>query len=127
VLDGVCVVRTSHFKKFPEMFFGRPGLVLEVALGSHYALLTRVTSSLVTIIVASYYGDTMGSLLLPLLASLSAFPSALGGGLGARRQLLGSFWLFAAKLMNQGTTCHVVPERRDDVNIGCIRKLMALL
>jgi hypothetical protein len=65
---------------FVEMIFGCPGLVLVVAFGSHYALLVGVDGSL--IVAPGYYGDKMGSPLLPLLATLSAFPGTLDGGLG---------------------------------------------
>jgi hypothetical protein len=77
-MDKVWVVRTGRFEKFPEMIFGRSSLALEVAFDSRYALLTGVISFLIT----DKYGDMTRSLLLPLLATLSTFPGALGGGLG---------------------------------------------
>jgi hypothetical protein len=76
------VVRTGHFEKFLEMIIGRPSLALEVTLGSRYALLIGVVGCLVAATIASYYGDVMGSPLLPLLAALSSIPGAFDGGLG---------------------------------------------
>jgi hypothetical protein len=72
VLDGVRVVQIGRFKKFLKMIFGRSGLVLDVAFGSCYALLAGVAGSLVVVAVVGYYNDVIGSLLLPLLATLSA-------------------------------------------------------
>jgi hypothetical protein len=83
MLDGVWVVRTGSIEKFLEMNFGRAGLALEIAFGSFYVLLARVTSSLTTAAVAGYYGDVMGLPLLPLIATLTAYPRALDGGCGS--------------------------------------------
>jgi hypothetical protein len=76
------VVRTGYFEKLLEMIFGWPSLVLEVMFGGRYTLLILVTDSLVVTTVVGYCGDVMGSLLLPLVAALSAFPGALDGILG---------------------------------------------
>jgi hypothetical protein len=76
------VVRIGYFEKLLEMIFGRPSLALEVVFGGRYTLLIGVTGSLVATTVVGYCGDVMGSLLLPLLAALSAFPGALDGILG---------------------------------------------
>jgi hypothetical protein len=79
------VVWAGHFKKFLEMIFGRPHLAFEVMFGRRYTLLAEVANSLVIAVIATiadYYGDVMGSPLLPFLATLSAFPSTLNGGLG---------------------------------------------
>jgi hypothetical protein len=64
------------------MIFGRSGLALEVAFNSHYALLIGVAGSLIAAAIAGYYGHAIGSPLVPLLATLSAFPGALDSGLG---------------------------------------------
>jgi hypothetical protein len=61
------------------MIFGKLSLVLEVAFGSCYALLIGVTCFLIVDAIAGYYGDAMGSPLLPRLATLSTFPGTLGG------------------------------------------------
>jgi hypothetical protein len=71
-------MKTCRFKKFLEVVFGRPCLPLEVAIGSHYELLTGVVGSL----IAGHYGNTTVSTLLPLFAALSAFPGSFHGGLG---------------------------------------------
>jgi hypothetical protein len=78
------VILVGHFKKFLEMIFGRLSLPLEVALDSRYKLLTGVTGFLIVITTAGCYGDTMGSLLLPLLATRSAFSATFDGGFGGR-------------------------------------------
>jgi hypothetical protein len=41
--------------------------------------------------------------------------------------LLSSFWLFVAKLVNQGVAHHAIPEHQDDVGVSHTRKLVALL
>jgi hypothetical protein len=82
VLDRVRVVQIRHFEKFLKMIFGHPSLAIEVMFGSRYTLLNRVVGSLVATAIAGYYGDVMGSPLLPLLAALSAIPSTLDSGLG---------------------------------------------
>jgi hypothetical protein len=64
------------------MIFGRPRLVIEVMLGSRYALLSRVTGFLIATAITGYYGDPMRSSLLPFLAAYGTFPSALNDGLG---------------------------------------------
>jgi hypothetical protein len=64
------------------MVFWRPGLAHEIAFSSCYVLLAGVVAPLVTATVAGYYGNDIGSPLLPLLSALSACPGALGGGLG---------------------------------------------
>jgi hypothetical protein len=96
--------------------------------------------------------------LLPLFATLSAFPGSFHGGLvghgpttiggcshvtwdedGPNRlfirsmpsydveDLLGSFWLFVVKLMNQGAARRVISECWDDVGISYTRELVAFL
>jgi hypothetical protein len=62
------------------MIFGWPGLALQVAFGSCYALLIRAAGSLVAAAFGSYYGDVMGLPLLLFCVALSAFPSTLDGG-----------------------------------------------
>jgi hypothetical protein len=69
-------MQTGHIKKFLEMIFGWPSLSLEFALGSRYALLTGVTEFLIATATAGCYGEAMGSPLLPLLDTLSAFLAA---------------------------------------------------
>jgi hypothetical protein len=68
--------------KFLEMIFWRLCLAFEVTFSRRYRLLAGVTASLVVATIAGYYGDMEGSPLLPFLAALGAFPSALSGGLG---------------------------------------------
>jgi hypothetical protein len=63
------------------MIFGRLSLLLKVMLGSRCALLAAVADFLIAIDIAGYYNDVIGSLLLPLLAALSAFPGAYDSGL----------------------------------------------
>jgi hypothetical protein len=75
------VVQVGRFKKFLEMIFGWLCLVLEVAFGCRYAFLTRVNDFLITTAIAGYNDDAIGSPLLPFIATLGAFPSALSGGL----------------------------------------------
>jgi hypothetical protein len=76
------VVQAGRFEKLLKMIFWRPSLALDVAFSSRYTLLAGVASSLITAAIAGYYGDAMGSPLLHFLTTLSAFPSALDGGLG---------------------------------------------
>jgi hypothetical protein len=42
-------------------------------------------------------------------------------------QLIGSFWLFVTKIVNQGAIRRVVLERRDDVGVSYPRDLVAFL
>jgi hypothetical protein len=51
-------------------------------LGHHYPLLTGVAGLPVITAIAGYYSNAMGLPLLPFLAVIGAFPSALNGGLG---------------------------------------------
>jgi hypothetical protein len=83
-LDRVRVMLTVHFKKFLKVVFGWASLPLEVVLGSCYEPLTGTLGFLTAFAVAIHYGNKMGSALLPLLATLSAFPSTFDGGLGER-------------------------------------------
>jgi hypothetical protein len=76
------VVQIGCFEKFLKMIFGWQSLVLEAAFGSLYALLVEVTGFLIADTVAGYYGDVMGSSLLPLLPALSTFLGTHGGALG---------------------------------------------
>jgi hypothetical protein len=69
----------SCFKKFLEVIFRRPILSLEMAFDNRYELLAGVTGFLIAITVTSHHGNAMGSTLLSLLATLSAFPGGLGG------------------------------------------------
>jgi hypothetical protein len=70
------------FKKFLEMVFRRLSLPLEVTFSSRYELLAGVVGFLIVIAVAGLYGNVAGSVLLPLLAALSAFPGTFDSGLG---------------------------------------------
>jgi hypothetical protein len=58
-------MRVGCIEKFLKMIFGWSCLALEVACSCCYTLLAGVTDFLITPGVVSYYGDTMGSLLLP--------------------------------------------------------------
>jgi hypothetical protein len=85
VLDKVRVLWAGHFKKFLKIIFGQQHLAFEVAFGRCYTLLAWVTGSLIIVTIdaiAGYYDDVMGSSLLPFVAAIGAFPSALNGGLG---------------------------------------------
>jgi hypothetical protein len=75
-------MRTCHLKKFHEVIFGRPCLLLEVVYGSCHVLLTGVTGFHIAVAIACHYCNVMGSALLSLLAALSAFPGTFDGGLG---------------------------------------------
>jgi hypothetical protein len=81
VFDRVWVMWTGRFKKFLKVIFGRTSLLLEMAFGGRYELLTGVVGSLiaVAIAVAGHCGYTMGLALLPLFTALSAFDGGLGG------------------------------------------------
>jgi hypothetical protein len=76
-------MRTGHFKNFLEVVLGQPSHSLEVAFSSRYEPLTGAIGSLTAVAVAAYYGNVIGSLFLPLLATLSAFPAAFDGALCA--------------------------------------------
>jgi hypothetical protein len=84
------VVRTCHFKKFLEVFRRLLHLALEVILGICEIHLTRVTSFLVVADVTGRNNDVLGAPLVPLLATLGAFPSTLNGGFGR-------WWLAATR------------------------------
>jgi hypothetical protein len=75
-------VRVGHFEKFLKMIFGQLCLALEVTFSYCDTLLAKVAGFLVAPTVISYYGDAMGSLLLPFLTTLGAFAGTLNGGLG---------------------------------------------
>jgi hypothetical protein len=77
-------MRTVRFKKFLKVVFGWASLPLEVVLGSYYEPFTGALGFLTAVVVAIHYGNKTGSALLPLLATLSAFPSTFDGGLGER-------------------------------------------
>jgi hypothetical protein len=64
------------------MIFGWLSLLLKVMLGSRCALLAAVADFLIAMDIAGYYNNAIGSLLLPLLAALSAFPGTYDSGLG---------------------------------------------
>jgi hypothetical protein len=137
---------TGHFEKFLEVIFGWPSLPLEVAFGSRHELLTGVADFLIVVAVAGHNRNATGLALLPLLATLSAFPSTFDGGLGGcgsttvgdrscitldegypdhlLARSMSSFRLFATELMKQGTTGCTIPERRDDIGGGHTRKLV---
>jgi hypothetical protein len=81
------VVQIVHFEKFLEMVLQLMRLVLQIALGGCDILLIGIASFLVVVVVAgSDDGDDNSDsnmprvVLLPLFATLGAFPSALGGG-----------------------------------------------
>jgi hypothetical protein len=76
-------MRTGHFKNFLEVVLGQLSHSLEVAFSSRYEPLTGAIGSLTAVAVAGYYGNVTGSLFLPLLATLSAFPAAFDGALCA--------------------------------------------
>jgi hypothetical protein len=62
---------------FLEMVLRLLRLTHEITFGSHDIHLTRVVHFLIITVVAGHNGDTMGVPLLPVLATLGAFLSAL--------------------------------------------------
>jgi hypothetical protein len=74
-------MQTCHLKKLLEVVLGRSRMPFEVALGSHYETPARVIDFFSIIVVAGHCGKATRSVLLPLLAALSVFPTALDGGL----------------------------------------------
>jgi hypothetical protein len=66
------------------MIFGRSSLPLEVAHGIRYELLVGVAGFLIAATATDSYDTSMGSLLLPLLATLNAFSSAFDKDFGGR-------------------------------------------
>jgi hypothetical protein len=137
VFGRVCVVQTGHFKKFHEIFFWLPHLVLEISLDSR-DILIRVIRFLVIAVVAGSDCDPPGAPLLPLLTTLSSFASGFGRrcsagisdhlpiaqnkispnrllteGLpcGNIKHLLGGVRMTTIELMHQGMTCCAGPKR----------------
>jgi hypothetical protein len=84
VLDRVLVMWTCRFKKFHQVVFGRPSLPLEVTFGSCYEPLAGAVGFHTAVAIAGQYGNASGSALLPLRATLSAFPGAFVSGIGGR-------------------------------------------
>jgi hypothetical protein len=75
---------TCRFKKFLEVVFERLSLPLEVVFDSRYESLAGVVAFCPAAAVAGHYGKAACSTLLPLLATLGAFPGAFNGALGGR-------------------------------------------
>jgi TctA family transporter len=83
-IDRVWVMQIGQFEKFHKVVFGQPSLLLQVTFGSHYEPLTRVVGFLTAVAIASHHGDAIGSVLVSLLATHSAFAGAFDGVLGGR-------------------------------------------
>jgi hypothetical protein len=77
-------MQIGHFEKFLEMMFGHPSLLHEITHDSRYKLLTGVVSFVITVAVASCYGDTWGSPLLPLIATINTFSRTFDSCFGGR-------------------------------------------
>jgi hypothetical protein len=77
----ICVVWTGCFEKFLQMVLRWPRLELEVALDSQNSLLIGVNGFLIVTVIVGHHSDAARAPLQPLLVSLGAVPSALGGGL----------------------------------------------
>jgi hypothetical protein len=75
---------TYHFKKFLEVVFERRSLLLEAVFDSRYESLDGVVGFRPAATIAGHYGKVTCSVLLPLLATLGAFPGAFNGALGGR-------------------------------------------
>jgi hypothetical protein len=109
-------MRIGRFKKFLEVVFGWPSLTLEVTFDSRYELLTGVVSPLIVIVVAGHHGNAVGPVLLPLLATLGAFPSTINGGLGGcGPTIVGGRSL----ITSSPEACHVAMSSSSLVVFGC--------
>jgi hypothetical protein len=77
------MIRAGHFEKFLEVIARLSRLVLEIMLDDCDLLLIGAISCLVIIVIASHSDHhPLGSPLLPLFATLGAFPSAFVVGFG---------------------------------------------
>jgi hypothetical protein len=75
-------MRTGRLKEFLEVVFEWPSSQLKITFDSHYEPLAGVVGFCPTTVVTGHYSQVMWSVLLPLLATLSAFLGAFDLSLG---------------------------------------------
>jgi hypothetical protein len=76
------VVRSGYFEKFLKMVLQLPCLALEVAFGGRNMFLAGGASFLIIAVITGRDSNAPRASLLPLLATLGAFPSTFDGGFG---------------------------------------------